>query len=172
MADNTCCSFRQTFTQWSKPANKNCPFMLFWIEECVYVAFLLRWFWSHTSNLHPQSHRSTLAKLYDWGRRRRWARWCVLHLFCRCVTVIYTPQRQQQAPRRWELFVSGLRRGGGEERETSGRQKQMSLLDYHLSPSGGTLSCPVWSAADVGACPPLPLPGTENSGLISQYRRY
>lgn len=41
----------------------------------------------------------------------------------------------------------------------------MSLLDYHLSPSGRTLSsCLVYvSSASVGVWPPLP--GAENSGF-------
>lgn len=49
----------------------------------------------------------------------------------------------------------------------------MSLLDYHLSPCGTTLSsCRVCvSALLVWVCAPL-LPGAENSRLISQYHWY
>lgn len=76
------------------------------------------------------------------------ARWCVFHLFCRCAAVIYSPHRQWQ--RRGPLDESFCFRSlkGREEAKrqgASGRQKQMSLLGYHLSSRGRTLySCRVY----------------------------
>lgn len=54
----------------------------------------------------------------------------------------------------------------------SRRQKQMSLLDYHLSPCGRTLSSRFVCVGSAGMGVEPLLPGTENGGLISQYHWY
>lgn len=97
---------------------------------------------------------------------------CVTLVLLSCDCYLYVTEAAAAGPLD-ESFVLQLEEERvGEERGVRGKQKQMSLLDYHLSPCGRTLSsCLVCvSSAGVGVCPPLP--GTENSKLISQYHWY
>lgn len=60
------------------------------------------------------------------------------------------PKRQQQLQTEAFCFY---RSWGGDGRGMSRRQKQMSLLDYHLGPRGRTLSsCLVCGSAACGGC--------------------